>query len=417
MSKPLVLRHRDFFLLWTSQVLSQAGNRMFQIAVAWWILSNISESSGTYLAIFMVLGSLPSIFLVKWIGRVIDRNPSRRVLLTNDTLGITLTLILTFIFSHQVHIAAILASGLLFALFQGMIEPTLNKAVPELVEEQDISSAVAFLSSTQTLANFFGAVMGAVLIDQVGLIGITLINGSSYLVSAVCDGIIRFDRTKAESSGAKADNEKAEGWKILEGKPLIKKILLTFGCVNFFGTPILVILPIYTKQVLQASASTLGVLEACIWLGILSGTFFSSRLGLKERALLFTSICLFSFGAFLSLPAIMIHKVFYGFCLAGAGFSLGAMNVRMISLFQEIIPNTQKGRFFALLQALISFAIPIGYFTFAALSDVLETRYLCLLQGGGVILLSVFFVTYSKHRDELLSYKNANLDLETSNEV
>ena len=157
MSRPLILRNRNFFLLWTSQVLSQAGNRMFQIAIIWWILSHFEKNSGTYLAIFMVLGSIPAIILAKKIGKTIDTYSSRRVLLTADTVGIIVSCVLLGIFTNQVLIVAIFCSGLLFAICQGFIEPTLNKAVPELVSDDDVPSAVAFLSSTQTLANFAGA--------------------------------------------------------------------------------------------------------------------------------------------------------------------------------------------------------------------------------------------------------------------
>lgn len=412
MNSPLIFRNRDFLLLWTSQVLSQAGNRMFQIAVAWWILSNVAANSGLYLALFMVFGSMPAIFLVKWIGSMIDRHSSKWVLLTSDILGTLLSVGLVVSFQFEINIYLILASGLLFAVFQGFIEPTLNKAVPELVADQDISNAVAFLSSTQTLANFAGAVIGAVLIDKIGIVGVALLNGASYFFSAGCDGIIRFKSKTVKDDDQKDDIKRLSGWKLLDDKPLVRKILITFGCVNFFGTPILVILPLYTKFVLNANASTLGVLEACIWLGLLTGTFASPHLRMAGKALLFTAFCLFGFALFLAAPSLLINQFFYGACLTGAGFALGAMNVRMVSLFQQMILNEHKGRFFALLQALVSFAIPFGYFTFAALSDVLDIRLLCVIQGLGVGVLAIFFLNFNRFQDVIDHYKDEKLQRE-----
>ncbi|MDA9951114.1 MFS transporter [Oligoflexaceae bacterium] len=406
MNKPLILRNRDFLLLWTSQVLSQAGNRMFQIAVSWWIISQVSESSGLYLAIFMVLGALPAIILVKKIGMVVDRYSSRQVLLTSDVLGGIFACLLIASMMGEPVFSLILISGMIFAFFQGFIEPTLNKAVPELVDEVDIGPAVAFLSSTQTLANFAGAVLGAIFIEEFGLIGVTLINGGSYLFSAVCDSLIRF-RQAPKSKEEAGESGRLSGWALLKDKPLIKKILITFGCVNLFGTPILVILPLYTKHVLKASASVLGGLEACVWVGILLGTFGTSLFGLKNKTFLFTGLCLSTFALFLSLPGFGAEVAFYGFCLFGAGFSLGAMNVRIVSFFQMVIANEHKGRFFSLLQALISFAIPIGYFGFAYLSDFIAIQKLCFIQGAGVAILALVFIYYSRDESALRSYIKA----------
>jgi hypothetical protein len=46
-----IFRNRNFLLLWLSQVISQAGSKMFQIGIFWWILSKNENNSGMVVAI------------------------------------------------------------------------------------------------------------------------------------------------------------------------------------------------------------------------------------------------------------------------------------------------------------------------------------------------------------------------------
>ncbi|MEK7745451.1 MAG: hypothetical protein AAB576_02185, partial [Elusimicrobiota bacterium] len=43
---PLLLRDRDMLLVWSGQSLSQAGTRLYQIALAWWIVSRGGGGQG-----------------------------------------------------------------------------------------------------------------------------------------------------------------------------------------------------------------------------------------------------------------------------------------------------------------------------------------------------------------------------------
>jgi len=184
----LVLRNRDFALLWLGQVFSQAGSRMYQIAILWWLLGAAGEAAaGRTVGIFLVLSALPSILFVGPIGRRIDRSSSRRVLVTADgCAAVVIGLVTAALYRGALTTAAAYAAGFAVALAQAFIDPTLNKAVPELVDPDDIEAGVAFQTSTQSLANFGGAVAGAMLVDVLGIPGVALVNASSYVVSATC---------------------------------------------------------------------------------------------------------------------------------------------------------------------------------------------------------------------------------------
>lgn len=397
----VIFKYRNFAFLWIGQCLSQAGTRMYQIAILWWIVSEIPSDSGTALGLFLVLGALPSILLVKIIGSVIDKTKSKVVLVSSDLLAFAVTLVVGLALdNHLLNLIMVYIAGLLIALTEAFFNPTINKAVPELVEQEHIESAVAFQSSTQYLANFGGAVMGAVLIGKLGIPMVIYLNALSYLVSAVINYIIRFryliPPVKEEEISAQTS-----GWKILEGLPVLKNILIGFGLINFFATPTLVILPLYTKATLHSDASVLGFLEASLWIGLILGNFSAGALSFVKSTVKLGSICLFVLGLGLFFPGLLINKFFYMAMLLIAGTALGINNVKFVSLFQNVVEPVIKGRFFALMNAMICFTFPVAFLLFGILADKLSPPHVCLIQGAGVMGIALYFGSLARLEHQL----------------
>lgn len=393
-------RNPNFLLLWVGQVLSQSGGRMYQMAMIWWLLGLGLSGPGKYVGFFMVMVALPSILLVRLIGKTIDRLSSRRILITADCLACaTVGLVALLVWAKLLSLPILFLAGFAAACLQAFIDPTLNKAVQEVVPKEDTESAVSLVTSTQSIANFAGAVAGAMLIDRVGIAGTAALAALGYLASSSASWRARFQFRfeRAESS-----SPMETGWRILAAYPLLKKILVGFGLINFFATPTLVVLPIYTKKTLLGTATTLGTLEAGLWLGLIAGALSASWVrGIESRIKLGALGCLI-FGAGLSIPGFITSIPVYLAALFVSGTALGIVNVKFVSFFQEVIPDEIKGRFFALLQALVGFTFPIAYFAFGVLTDYVTPPNVCLLQGVGVIALAVFFSTLSRAESEAI---------------
>ncbi len=403
---PVIFRNVDFLLLWIGQCLSQAGTRMYQIAIVWWILSVVPGGGGKELGLFLVMGAIPSIALVKWIGSVVDRTRSKPILVASDFAAFLIVTLLGWALQHSLlTVPAVYLAGLLVAVTEAFFNPTVNKAVAELVEESDIESAVAFQSSTQYLASFGGAVAGALLISKIGIPMVIYLNAASYLISAAVNQIIRF-RHAIPPQPSEAIESGESGWSILKNLPVLKKVLLGFGFINFFATPTLVILPVYTKLTLHAGASVLGALEASLWIGLLVGTFASTWFSTEKGTIRLGTICLFVLGFGLFLPGLIINTHFYMAMLFMAGIFLGVNNVKFVSLFQCVVDPAIKGRFFALMNALVSFTFPVAYLLFGVLADLILPSRVALIQGGGVMLVALYFGSLARFEPELVSKKD-----------
>ncbi|MBF0548275.1 MAG: MFS transporter [Candidatus Riflebacteria bacterium] len=534
----LISRNRDFLFLWIGQVLSQAGTKMYQLAVAWWILSMTGENGGKALGFFMVMGAIPSILLFKYVGHIVDKNSSKKILVLSDLLAFLLmAVVVVGLKGSVVGLKLMFLLNFFVAVIEAFYNPTLGKCLPELVDSSDMESAVAFQSSTQYLASFGGAVAGAALIEKLGLEGITILNGLSYAVAAYCNWIINFkpvialgetsdlgpiseqDQNKTlptgsdsvlspdlafEPSGSSSsessatfkskssagsilesaptfssessqgfvsefapdssprpsatstsgslegsnsqpstgsntepssgspigssssstsesstgspsisspmpelDKEKmASGFNFFKNYPLLGQILIGFGMVNFFVTPILVILPMFTKLSLNSSATTMGILEASLWVGLLAGTFSAGLFDFIKNIIKLGALSVFVFGLAMLLSGIFVNAFFYGAMLFIAGYSIGVNNVKFVTLFQIVVDPEIKGKFFALMQALISFSFPIAFMVFGYLGDCIGPVSTCRVQGIGTMFLSIYFFVLS-HRESELHEKSA----------
>lgn len=390
---PIIFRNRSFAALWLAQAISQAGGRLLQIAVLWSILSSTTAGGGRALAVFMVLSALPPIAFATRIGRAIDAVGARYLLMRAPLVGAGLAALMWGLFSAgHGGLIWLYAAAFCFATVLAIVEPSVMKALPSVVEPSDTVAGVAFLTSTQTLAYFAGALLGAVLVDKVGLAGAYGVAAAAYLATA---GLNALARPRSDPAAAAAKSAKdADGltaWQLIRGLPVIRQVLIGFAAINFFSIPVMVLLPIYTKTVLSGSAMRLALYEGALWSGLLAGSILARYLPKSWHALNVTAAALLAFGLALLAPGVVVGPVAYAVFLGGTGLALGTINVRMLSYFQTAVPEAQKGRFFAVMRATVSGAAPVGFFTFGSLADVVSVPSLCLIQGGAVLLISPYF--------------------------
>jgi len=398
-SLPVIFRSPGFFLMWICQMCGQAGLRMFQIAALWWIVTVPAGGSGGKMGIFMMAAALPSLLFVKLIGRTVDAVRTGRVLLfcAVSAAGI-LALCSVSLKSGRIGFYGLAVLGFLVALAEAFLDPSFNKAVREVAAAEDLENAVAFQASTQSLANFGGAVAGAMLIDRLGVANVFLLSAAGYLCAGALSRFIKFTPVPRAAGAAGAE---LSGWGILAGMPLIKKVLIGFGFVNFFVTPVLVIMPLYTSKALGGTASLLGRLEAALWIGLIGGTFLSNSFRVPQGdytrgAIRLGAFCVLAAGLSLIIPGLLTDRFVYMAALLVTGLSIGVNNVKFITLFQTVVEPAVKGRFFALMQAMIGFSFPVAYFSFGFLADRFSPQTLCLIQGCGAAAVSVYLAGLSR---------------------
>src|SRR5207245_4234499 len=166
------------------------------------------------------------------------------------------------------HVAAL-------AAFLGLVNafdiPARQAFIVELVEKDDLVSAIALNSSAFNAARVIGpAVAGAV----IGVLGVGVcffLNGVSYL--AVIAGLLamRLPRYVPRPRTASVRAHLREVVAFIGGDRRIATVVVLMALFSILGFPYLVMMPVFVRDVLQQGAAGYGVMMTSVGLGALTG--------------------------------------------------------------------------------------------------------------------------------------------------
>src|SRR6266852_9775511 len=159
----LALRHRNFRLFWTGQLISLIGTWMQTTAQAWLVLE--LTHSALLLGLVGALQFLPVMVFSLFGGVLADRVPKRTLLLVTQSVALVqATIMWLLVVTGTVHIWHIMLLAALLGLTQALDTPTRQAFVGEMVGREDMPNAIALNSSLVNMARVLGPGLGGLLI-------------------------------------------------------------------------------------------------------------------------------------------------------------------------------------------------------------------------------------------------------------
>jgi MFS family permease len=272
------LRRGSFRLLWAGMGASYAGDRLQELAQAW-LVATLTGSSALAVGAISILSSLPQLLMPVG-GAVADQLNRRWLLIIGQLLGAAAAgavaaLVLTRrIAPWHIYVWAVV-SGTIWTLSRPAYKVVLTEAVPA----EEVRSAVALNSMTETTAMAVVSAAGSVLLGLIGLPVAFLLNGLSYSVAAgslwCVPGIgQRMTGRPERLSARQLLSDVREGIVYLARQPgLVYPLLLTFVTVAI-ATPAIGLLAAIVHG-RGGSIVSLGLLMASASLGALLGAVFA----------------------------------------------------------------------------------------------------------------------------------------------
>jgi MFS family permease len=177
------LRRGLFRLLWAGMGASYAGDRLQELAQVW-LVATLTGSSALAVGWVSILASLPQ-FLMPMGGAVADQVDRRRLLIVGQLAGAAVAgavgalVLIGHVAPGHIYAWA-LVSGAIWTLSRPAYKVVLTQAVPA----DEVRSAVALNSMTETTAMMVVNAAGSVLLGLTGLPVAFLFNALSYSVAA-----------------------------------------------------------------------------------------------------------------------------------------------------------------------------------------------------------------------------------------
>src|ERR1700694_5696982 len=287
------LRHRNYRLFLTGEIISTVGTWMQSVAMPWLAL----ELTGSALLVGLVLAAqfLPVLVGGPLGGVVADRYRKRRVLLATQSLFMIPSFVL-FAVSATGHaqygmvVVAAFATGTI-NLFD---VPARQAFVIEMVGRQDLMNAIALNSSVFNASAVIGPAMAGLVIAAVGVPICFLANSVSYLAAI---GALVMMRDLPGIVHHHADQpfmtRIAEGLSYAGREPVVGMLLVAVAVFSLFAMNRLTLMPLFAADVLHVGAHGYGFLLASMGLGALFGALtlaFFPTLGADPRRQLWMGV-------------------------------------------------------------------------------------------------------------------------------
>jgi len=337
---PEVLQERNFARYLSAIVVSQLGNGMANVALAFAVLQ---FGTPTDLGIVLLAREVPMIVFLLLGGVFADRMPRRTILVGTDVLkGSAQVATAVLLFSGSAHVWNVALLQAVFGVANAFSRPVGLGLVKETVRDDHLQQANAMTSLSRSTLSVVSPAFGA-LVVTLGSPAIAIaVDAVTFFISATLIASMRVAGTVRAATTSLAGDLR-DGWREFISRPWVVAIIASFGLFQLTYFPALLVLgPTVAKEQLGGAAGW-GTIIAIEGLGAVAGGLLALRLKVS-RPLVWSELVVVPSGFLLfalavPLPVAAIAGV--GF-VVGMGFALGE-NL-YVTAFQRNIPEHALSR-------------------------------------------------------------------------
>ena len=378
------LRHRDYRLLFASFSVNQVGFWVSHISLQG-LMVELSGNDPFQLGLLFFFLFTPAFFLGPVAGVVADRYDRRKVMLVSYAAVALVMVLLTglVLASALTPPIVLLVAFVLGASFTtGM--PAATALAANVVEIEDLASAVSLQSAVNNLTRVLGPALAAPLLIA-GRYDIAF--GFFAVASLVAASLIWRIRPAVPEAhthdGGVLARIRSGLAHARERKPAVPA-LLTVSALALFGVSHVALLPVFAEQVL-------GTKDLFAWLVAMAGigaTFGAIATGRKTQPTLYgAAVSLAVYGAALAVFALSTSSLVALPMQVVIGYCYFAVMTSLQTLLQQIVDDSKRGRIMSLFQMSWAGLVPFGALTMGAVAGPLGVTSTLL---GAAILCGLF---------------------------
>jgi MFS family permease len=378
------LRHRDFRLLWSGQLVSQIGDAAFVVALGWRAFTLTGKASSLGIVLMVEAIGLVTTLLI---GGVLADRYSRKLLLigSDGARAVVIASLAAADASGHLTFGLLIVFVALHGLGSGLFQPAFGGIIPLLVEEPSLGSANALIGISRQAAFVVGPAIAGLIYAAAGSSAIFAVDAATFVASATFLAFTQpriYERGPAESLGT----ELTSGFRYVARVPWLWSTIGTFSVVLLVGYAALqVLLPKLVHEAWGGGVGSYGLLFTLQGVGMVAGSVVLGQTSpTRRRGILIYSLFVANSacGVLLGLSpwfaGAAVLQVLRGFCI---GFAITLWDTMlMLRVPQQMLSRVISMDWFGSLGLL-----PAGLGIWAALSG--------LAAPGTLIAVSSAFCT------------------------
>jgi MFS family permease len=386
------LRHRNYRLFFSGQIISLVGTWMQSVAQSW-LVYRLTGSS--FLLGLVGFASQIPVFLLAPIGGVVaDRYSRHRIVIATQTTAMLLAFVLSALtLLGHIRVWEIMALASLLGLVNAFDIPARQAFVVDMVNSEDLINAIALNSSMVNGARILGPAIAGVTVAAIGEGWCFFANAVSYIAVIVGLALMVVTWRERDRHAASGLESIKEGFQWVARAGPIRALLLLLGLVSLTGMPYAVLMPIFADEILHGGARGLGLLMGSSGVGALAGTLtLAAKREVRGLGRWVTFACM-GFGASMILFALSRSFLLSMALLVPVGFSMMLQMSASNTLIQTMAPDELRGRVMAVYSMMFMGMAPFGALLAGVIANHIGAPHTVALGGltclGGALVFGL----------------------------
>jgi MFS family permease len=394
------LRHRNFRLFISGQIVSLVGTWMQNTAQSW-LVYELTHSEMKLGATWFC--SQIAVFLLGPAGGIVSDRYSRRtvVILTQTASMVQAFLLAALTLTHRIQWEYVLVLGALLGVINAFDMPARQALVSQMTSEEDLINAISLNSAVFNTARVLGPSVAGLVLSAVGAGTCFLLNGLSFL--AVIVGLIamRLPPNKPHPP-APVVQHLIDGFRYAASHHAVRRVLALMAAATFAGMPAFVLMPFFADDIFHRGSAGLGYLMGAMGIGAVIGTLVLARRtrnkGLGRVMAISGMTTGVAYLCFAYSPSFYISLAI----MPVIGYSVMRQMASANTTIQTSIPDHYRGRIMALYAMTVVGLGPFGSLAAGAIAGRFGAR--AALACGGVLALTASLIfEWSRRRQSLAS--------------
>jgi MFS family permease len=378
------LREREFGLLWTAGLISEAGDWLLKVSLPILVFRFTGSALGTAVAFLAELA--PGIVLSPVAGHFADRWDRRRALVVLALVQAGALVPLLAVRSADdlwIGYAVITVQAAVFTMF----EPTKNALLPTLVPSDRLVAANSLVGLNHNLGRLVGAPLGGGLLVVGNLSTIVAVDVITFVVAAGLIGRLRAARSRVSPVGPTDTNTVTAG---VFARPTVRSGLAVAGLSGAAQGVFVVLFVVFVARVLHGDEADIGLLRGVQAIGAIAGGLVLGGLRTALPPVGLTTWACVAFGVVALViwngPLVTTALPVYVVLFIAAGVPGVAIPTGLMSSLQQAAGEGRRGRVSAAFGATTNAGQALGMLAAGLLADRLGVVAMLNMQGVLYIL-------------------------------
>lgn len=353
---------RDFYILWSTQSLSQLGSAITAFALTLWLYEKTGSALGT--AALRICTYAPYVLMSIFAGALSDKFDKKKTMLVCDLLAASSTVAVFVLYKvDMLNVWHLYLINAVSGLMNTVQQPASEVAYTLIIPKEYYQKTSGLQSLSRSLITIGNPIIAAAVYGFAGLdaaIAIDLITFAIAFTALLA--FIKIPDIPKEGEVKEGILRLAkEGLKYLKENPMILYVILFMSGVNFIASAFDATLPAYVIPNPKGGNNMLGIVTSFSGIAMVVGSLIVTVLPKpKDRVKVIFLSMLFSLStenfllAFSRLPLLWCISQFLGWVF------VPVMSANQNVIMRNSIPSKLQGRVYACRNTLQFFTIPIG---------------------------------------------------------